>query len=123
MIVGKGEKKMLRVQKSTGVVTSTANDHPTANSKGRVELCLSTNPETATPVFNFSEYGNYGRLRWNTEVQLTRAEVEQMVRSAQEWLNGQVEETLRVQPAVVPQRDVEVTPEEKETFELVNGNR
>lgn len=115
---------MLRVPKSSNRVVSTANDHPTTNSKGRVELCLSTNPETATPVLNFSEYGNYGRLRWNTEVQLTRAEVEQIVRSAQEWLSGQVEDTLRKPNLpVTPERDVEVTPEEKETFELVNGNR
>ena len=113
---------MLRVLKSTGVVTSSANDRPTANSKGSVELSLRKS-ETG-PVLKFEERGNYGKVRWSTTVQLTRAEVETLVRSAQDWLNGKVETTLAEQtPVVTQERDVPVTPEDKATFELVNGNR
>ena len=119
----KGEKEMLRVPKSSNRVVSSANDRPTANSKGSVELVLRTNPETTSPVLQFVEKGNYGRVRWSTTVQLSRAEVETMVRSAQDWLDAKVETTLEDQPLPVPERDEEVTEEQKDTFELVNGNR
>ena len=115
------EKKMLRVPKNTGRISSTANDKPTSNSKGRVELCLASNGED--PVLYFEERGNYGKVRWSTTVQLTRQEVEEMVRSAQSWLDGTVGVTLQEVVAPDQEREVKVTPENEETFELVNGNR
>ena len=112
---------MLRVTKSSGRVTSSANDHPTANSKGSVELSLGTC--STGPTLQFVEKGNYGKVRWSTTVQLTRQEVEQMVRAGQDYLDGKVERTV-VAPQEQPvDRDVVVTPETEETFELVNGNR
>ena len=114
---------MLRVAKSSGRVTSSANDHPTANSKGSVELSLG-NAETGSDILlQFLEKGNYGKVRWSTTVQLTRQEVEQMVRAGQDYLDGKVETTAVAPQEQTVERDVEVTPENKETFELVNGNR
>ena len=115
---------MLRVLKSSGRVTSSANDKSTTNSRGRVELSLSGTPES-DQLLQFTERGNYGKVRWSTTVRVTRQEVESLVRSAQDWLNGVTQRTLEDQPVAetATQRDVEVTPEDKTTFELVNGNR
>lgn len=115
---------MLRVPKSSNRIVSSANDRPTANSKGSVELSLVTHPASMDPILQFVEKGNYGRERWKTTVQLTRKEVEDLVLAAQDWLSGKVETTLADLPEqTVLVCDVEVTPENKETFELVNGNR
>lgn len=113
---------MLRVLKSSGRVTSSAADKPTTNSKGRVELSLSQGTDGEGQL-TFSEHGNYGKQRWSTTVRVTRREVEDLVRSAQEWLAGTVQTTLPeyAEQTEPRERDVEVTPEEKRTFELVNG--
>ena len=112
---------MLRVTKSSGRVQSSAHDNPTANSKGSVELSLS-NAETG-PTFQFIEKGNYGKVRWSTTVQVTRQEVEQMVRAGQDYLDGKVETTVVAPQEQLVEHEVAVTPEGEETFELVNGNR
>ena len=113
---------MLRVLKSSGRVHSSANGKSTANSKGLVELSLQTHAGTKEPVLNLTEKVNYGKVRWSTSVNITREEVEMLVSRAQSWLEGKVEETLTALPETVQQRDVEVTPEDKSTFEMVNSN-
>lgn len=110
---------MLRILKSTQRVTSSANDKSNPKSKGRVDLSLSQDQQ-GNGVLTFEEYGNYGRLRWMTTMQVTREEVEGMLRAGQQWLDGQAETTLNQETEI---RDVPVTSTEETTFELVNGNR
>jgi len=114
---------MLRVFKSSGRVTSSANDKPTTNNRGRVEQGLTTN-DVGEPVYRFTEYGNYGKVRWDVTARLTREELQLLVRQATDFLEGRTQSTLETYApeasVTTRERVVDVTPEDKQTFELVN---
>ena len=100
---------MLRVMKSSGHVTSSANDKP-RGTRGRVELA-GQNTGSGTYSVSFSEYGNYGKLRWSAEATVDRAEVQAMRDSLDKLLSGAETSTLGefVQEQPTPVETAETT--------------
>ena len=107
---------MMRVLKNTGNVTSSAVEKATKSDKGRVELCvydtLETDANGKKYELDFTEYGNYGRVRWQTNVLLSEAEVKDMQSLLCQVLSGKLVETLE-HPTETPV--VETTEQTTET--------
>ena len=100
---------MLRVMKSSGRVSSSANDKP-RGTRGRVEIAGQNTSNGAYSV-TFSEYGNYGKLRWSAEASVDRAEVQAMRDSLDKLLSGTESTTLSefVQEQPAPVETAEAT--------------
>jgi hypothetical protein len=82
---------MLTVLKKSGA-RSTAGDVAKKGNKGRLELFVSRDESTYS--VRFTDYGNYGRVRWDADFGLlTRNDVEEMIAELQSLVDGHSDTT------------------------------